>query len=165
MLLTKRYIIFFLFLIAFTFVNLPVFATRGYAPQKECFSNIRVISGAIEMYNMDNEVMMKELNEENANLLIEGNYLRKMPKGSKPLCRYRSSGDLTADGIVYCEYHGSAGYDAEKGYGIAPSYAFYQDESRENFRRKMLSLAPILVILGVISIVIVALPSKKKKNS
>ena len=163
--LTKRFIICFLFIIALTFVNLTVFASRGYAPQKACFSNQRIISGAIEMYNMDHEVMMRDFNDYNAGLLVSGKYLKSIPVGSKPECRYLSSGDLTGEGVIYCEYHGSIGYNANSKDGVAPSDAYYQDEFRENLRNKMYSLAPILVILGAISIVIVALPSKKNKSS
>ena len=82
---------------------------RGSARQKSCYSNIRIISGAIEMYNMDVPTMMLECNDANQAILVTGKYLKKVlvnePERS---CQYSSTGDLTGDGIVTCNYHGSA---------------------------------------------------------
>ncbi len=83
--------------------------SRPSARQKACFSNIRVIQGAVEMYNMDSSTMMKELD---LNLLINGNgssdikYLKYHPTKPEVSCSYISIGDLSDDGVIACEYHG-----------------------------------------------------------
>ena len=78
---------------------------KGHAPSKEkgCYSNIRVLQGAVEMYNMDNEEMMTELN---ANILVDSKYLKSIPKGTEPECKYFTKGNLTEDGEICCKLHG-----------------------------------------------------------
>ena len=44
---------------------------RSSAYQKACFSNIRVITGAIENYNMENSKKIEDLNDNNLKLLVE----------------------------------------------------------------------------------------------
>ncbi len=79
---------------------------RGKAQQKACFANQRVLMGAVEMYNMDNEGKMTELNEKNLELLVKEKYILKLPEcpqnGS-----YKSIGDLSKDGIINCTKHGA----------------------------------------------------------
>ena len=79
-------------------------AARGSARQKACFSNIRVLQGAVEMYNMDNSVMMTDLD---IPTLVKEKYLKSAPKGPEPECEYYSTGDLTKDGVVGCKMHGT----------------------------------------------------------
>ncbi len=104
---------------------------RPETRQKACFSNIRVLQGAVEMYNMDvgyndnNETkkkevvkeenmmgIMKEVKEESMmkeldiDQLIKGKYLREHPYKPDNSCSYISIGDLSEDGVVACEYHG-----------------------------------------------------------
>ncbi len=69
---------------------------------KSCWSNIRVITGAVEMYNMDNDTMMKELD---IPLLVKNKYLYSAPSKVEKDCEYLSFGDLTEDGFVYCILH------------------------------------------------------------
>ena len=73
------------------------------SPQKACYSNIRVIQGAVEMYNMDSSIMMENLDFD---YLIEGHYLKQKPTGSEKNCNYVAEGNLTEDGYIYCEKHG-----------------------------------------------------------
>ena len=70
--------------------------------QKACFSNIRVIQGAVEMYNMDVSTMMDTLD---MNQLISDKYLKPItpPETS---CSYHGE-KLIDNGEVYCDYHGS----------------------------------------------------------
>ncbi len=82
------------------------------SPQKACYSNIRVIQGAVEMYNMDSSIMMENLD---FNYLIEGHYLKGKPTGSEKNCKYVAEGNLTEDGYIYCEKHGDiTGQKSEK---------------------------------------------------
>lgn len=76
---------------------------RLEARKSACFANQRVLLGATEMYNMDNEVMLKELSIEP---LLKGSYIR-----SAPVCPeggvYSSSGNLAEGGKIECSIHGS----------------------------------------------------------
>ena len=76
---------------------------RESAREKACFSNIRVLQGAVEMYNLDNETMMESLEIDK---LVKGKYLRDVPQGPEPDCEYYSDGNLTNDGEVACRRHG-----------------------------------------------------------
>ena len=78
---------------------------RASARQKACFSNQRVLQGAVEMYNMDvsPENMMRKLELSH---LVSGNYLKDYPSKPEPQCNYETSGDLTETGYVYCTFHG-----------------------------------------------------------
>ncbi len=75
---------------------------RASARQKACYSNIRVIQGAVEMYNMDVSTMMVGLSMTN---LTKGNYMKTSPIGPETTCKYTGS-DLAGNGSVYCSYHG-----------------------------------------------------------
>ncbi|MBQ3643130.1 MAG: hypothetical protein II961_00905 [Candidatus Riflebacteria bacterium] len=74
---------------------------RSYR-DKACYSNIRVITGAVEMYNMDHETFMENLDED---LLVKDGYLKTKQPRPETACNYRGS-DLTGSGTVYCDYHG-----------------------------------------------------------
>ena len=69
-------------------------------------SNIRVIQGAIEMYNMDYPNKLKHLDRDAINELIKGKYLKDEPEKPDSECDLLSIGDLSKDGIIYCIYHG-----------------------------------------------------------
>ncbi|MBP5469249.1 MAG: prepilin-type N-terminal cleavage/methylation domain-containing protein [Candidatus Riflebacteria bacterium] len=75
---------------------------RASARQKACYSNIRVIQGAVEMYNMDVSSMMTGLSIEK---LISGNYLKSTPSKPEVTCSYKGS-SLDGNGSVYCGHHG-----------------------------------------------------------
>ena len=76
---------------------------RAYSRQKACYSNIRVIQGAVEMYNMDSLTMMETLDQ---TLLEEGRYLKDIIEGPEKDCEYISEGNLADEGYVYCYQHG-----------------------------------------------------------
>ena len=81
---------------------------RASARQKACFSNIRILTGAVEMYNMDHKELIDEFNEKTLNLLYDGKYLKGDIYLPTPRCKYYSKGDLKdiENGYIYCEYHG-----------------------------------------------------------
>ena len=76
--------------------------------QKACFSNLRVIQGAVEMYNMDHSTMMTSLNLDK---LIDGNYIKSIDKPCSE-CSYYNKGDLSNDGVVACSLHGDIEHPA-----------------------------------------------------
>lgn len=74
------------------------------ARKRACFSNIRVLTGGVEMYNMDHATMMSTLDMD---VLVKERYLRSPIKGPDPECEYYTEGDLTQDGIIACKKHGA----------------------------------------------------------
>lgn len=154
---------------------------RGGGRIYSCRSNIRVLQGAIEMYNMDvpNPMMMTEINDENQKILIKGKYI----KSKEPLVcpetyqkgHYLSEGDLTSEeGVMYCTYHGTL-----EGIKITPgmSYREYQKEKekleKEKENEKLLKERQELLakyastggILGIIAFLIVIIPQKKRNRA
>ena len=76
--------------------------------EKNCIYNIRLLTGAIEMYVMDHGKPFRELNETSMEDLIREKYLRSFTKDEE--CEYKSKGELDFDkkdsGFIYCTYHG-----------------------------------------------------------
>jgi hypothetical protein len=70
----------------------------------QCLSNIRVITGAIEMYNMDHSQMMTELDLDK---LVESHYLKEIPIKPTDKCDYFIVGDILSDGYIACKKHGT----------------------------------------------------------
>lgn len=92
--------------------NIPSFhSPKPFPKTRICFSNIRVILGAVEMYNLDHSEMMQSLDLDK---LYKNGYLKSEIIPSTKKCKYLSEGDLTGDGYVYCEEHG----DVEQKYKI-----------------------------------------------
>lgn len=97
-------------------MSMPNFKTsRWQSRQKACYSNIRVIQGAVEMYNMDKSTMMSDLN-----LSLLGNYIKnpnsiKCPEYDN--ARYVGT-NLDSDGEVYCTHHGDLNGNIKGGASI-----------------------------------------------
>ena len=91
------------------FVCNSAFARLSGRPQA-CASNIRIIQGAVEMYNMDSKISMKHLDNDSMKELIKGKYLKEEPEKPETSCEYKSIGDLSkegeGEGIIFCTYHG-----------------------------------------------------------
>lgn len=85
-------------LVAFIFIPPRTSNTR----YKACYSNQRVLQGAVDMYNMDSSEMMSNLD---VDILVKSNYLINIPNGPESQCKYVGN-KLDSDGIVYCTYHG-----------------------------------------------------------
>ena len=85
--------------------SVPTFQ-RHHPPshQKICFSNIRVLQGTIELYNMDHTPMMTT--NIDMKTLVDNKYLKAPIEGPDEECEYLIEGDLTNDGYVYCINHG-----------------------------------------------------------
>jgi competence protein ComGC len=81
---------------------------HGHPRMKACFANQRVLAGAIEMYNMDRNEMIHNLNEDVIDLLVESKYLKaKVVCYDSPPGKYFSTGDLAQDGLISCTRHGN----------------------------------------------------------
>lgn len=80
---------------------------RGHAREKACYANMRVLLGAIEMYNMDNAVMLKSVQDDTEQRLVSANYLKTKLSKPESGCNYSSTGDITAFGKIRCDVHGT----------------------------------------------------------
>ncbi len=114
------YIIFFVIILIIAAMAMPNFKTdvgRGANKwQKACYSNIRVVQGAVEMYNMDAplatgskniHLFMDKMNMQN---LVKGGYLKpgiKCPGIGEDT--YTNVGNLDGDGEVSCGKEGGIG--------------------------------------------------------
>ncbi|KAF1079603.1 MAG: hypothetical protein GQF41_4161 [Candidatus Rifleibacterium amylolyticum] len=84
--------------------------TYASARGKACHANQRVLAGAIEMYNEDKGKTMKTITHADVTsatgTLIVDRYLKSPITPPDSACEYRSHGDLTGSGIIYCTHHG-----------------------------------------------------------
>ena len=157
-----------LFALIAVLISSPVFARRYSDPQKSCFTNMRLLLGALEMYNMDNDEMIHEMNEDVIEVLKRGNYLKGddfyCPKKREP-GHYHNQGDLCEDGVIYCDYHGSVeGNGSGKGQVVPPSREYMMDLHRREFNQALDTFIPIIAVIAFIAIICVILPGKKKKR-
>ena len=106
---------------------MPNFRLCGRDPhrtrQKVCYSNIRILQGAIEMYNMDYPESISELNRETSKRLISG-YIKAIPKCLEyPTVDDQYKGEnLEGVGHIYCGTDGigmrmTADMDLKLGHG------------------------------------------------
>lgn len=78
--------------------------SRLSAKQKACFANVRVLTGAVEMYNYGcSDSYMKDLDIDK---LTRTGYLKHSLDLPTKNCFYKNMGDLTNDGVIYCVIHG-----------------------------------------------------------
>ncbi len=117
---------------------------------KDCFLNQRFLSGAIEMYNMDNTEMIdsalpgKDF-EGIIHLLIDKNYLKDHFELPTDECSYGFI-NMTNDGQVFCKKHGSIGstyqnikipkYDKNLEIPFSSTYKKIREEKRQEFLDK-----------------------------
>ncbi len=83
---------------------------REQAREKACYANMRVILGAIEMYNMDNTSMMSALADGDATgsagKLVAGKYLKSPVNRPEMSCSY-SGTSMDGTGLINCAIHGT----------------------------------------------------------
>ncbi len=142
----------------------PPHRSRRYDSSKSCFSNIRVLLGALEMYNMDHDIMISEMNETVMDILFREKYLKQIPVGPVPRrCKYYNHGDLTDTGVIYCEYHGSI---PENGVQAVPQAKDYGSErTASEIKERNTTFAVILGFIGFAALLtVIAVPAKKNKK-
>lgn len=91
----------------FAAIALPNFKkAKERASQRACFANQKVLAGAMEMYNLDNNAQLKELDPEIMRRLVEHGYLMKIPE-----CPSAKQGgraySLNDEGDPKCSVHGT----------------------------------------------------------
>ena len=123
-------------------------ALKSSMRQKACYSNIRLLAGAIEIYNKEHKEFIDEFNEKTLKLLYEGECLRGDIRLYTPRCKYISKGSLKENGggFIYCEYHG----DQENRIPNKIDDDFEYHLTLKDQTRKSISLALPALILSVI---------------
>ncbi len=101
-------IVFSIYLLLSNIAKPNIHKTRPKMIKINCFSEIRVLSGAVELYNLDNESKINELNDETIKILFDNKYIKEMPNPFIPKCVYRNEENLASNPLsIYCEAHGS----------------------------------------------------------
>ncbi len=146
----------------------PVLARREVNYQKACFSNMRVLQGALEMYNMDNNEMLHEMNDDVIELLRKGKYItedRIFCPYKKDPGHYHNQGDLCEDGVIYCDYHGSIeSYSDGRGQIVPASREYQMEQSRKEFQEKMNTFLPIIIVIAFFVVISMLFSGNKKKR-
>ncbi len=126
---------------------LPAAASREQARGKACAANMRVIAGAIEMYNMDHEVPLRELNAVTLKGLVRDSYLKTHPTPPDIGCMYEGRDLDRVSNLVSairCPVHGTAA-DVQK---------FYDERQQVAKLRQIIIFGTVamalLIILGTI---------------
>ncbi|EKD82865.1 MAG: hypothetical protein ACD_39C01039G0001, partial [uncultured bacterium] len=137
--------------------------TYASARGKACHANQRVIAGAVEMYNVDKGNTMTTLLHTDATtpsgVLITGLYLKSPVIPVETDCEYRSYGNLTDNGIVYCTQHGATPEYRSALItvtGLKPHSAYQEDEPG-------FAVAVLAISLFLTAIVLLAFFLKKRK--
>ena len=158
--------------------------------QKYCFSNQRVLLGAIEMYNMDNSTFMENALpgpefERCFKILQNGNYFKGSLNTKDYDCEYGFI-DIMGSGNVFCKIHGCIPSDSQNSIVFpkleANSKNIYYDEYQklktkmereiktENFKWEIISflieepkIPGFLLVLTFILFIINSVKSKKNK--
>ena len=123
--INKKIVLIFCLIISF-FACSRVWAHRADARLKFCNSNLRVIQGAVEMYNMDINPGLDHIDAESLEVLNKNGYLKKVDK-PEISCEYKSIGNLAENGIIFCTYHGDNDHIVDCKY--------FKDYSNENYEK------------------------------
>ena len=162
--IVESIIIFFILLI-FVYISMPTFTCIRYSSEhlqkSYCKTNIRMLTGAVEMYNMDAKSMMSSVDQ---NLLVKGGYIKTvLGKDYKTPCSYKTFGDLVEEGIIYCELHGDIyGIKIEPGinmqdYKIQSEKAKKELEKQKNLKHLKNRISDISSILLVVLMFLIPL--------
>ena len=135
--------------------SIPTYIKGAGAPsysKRFCDSDQRMIIGAIEMYNMDNNEWIKHCDDKVIEELINKKYLRSnfnKPYSRYSKCKYHNKGDLTNDGVLYCEFHGTLNQDDKN--SIPPSKEYFETLRRAEIHYYLRQYGPIsLVVFAVV---------------
>lgn len=85
---------------------------RDEAYAKACAANMRVMNGSIELYNMDNTPMLKDVSEEmvrEGGIIVKSGVLKQPIQKPTEKCKYIFTGDFSKvdAGVISCEAHGT----------------------------------------------------------
>ena len=117
------------------------------SPQKACYSNIRVIQGAVEMYNMDSSKMMSDLKIGD---LRSGKYLKEDPEPPKKECSYEGS-RLDEEGSVYCTFHGDLQGITPGLYNGEPIRIWGWQDNKEYYLKHCIDRTPFCILWPILT--------------
>lgn len=124
----------------------PVKGNYGDRRVTACSANSRIIQSAIEFYNMGDSGLIKEVNDETLQLLVDGKCLQSLPKPPASDCKYKSY-EKNDEVCVYCVVHGESGTHLING---QPS-PYLAAKNAENKKGTIIAFAiPILLIIAAI---------------
>ncbi len=83
----------------------PDFQQTGEKAKKNCIANMRLLVGAIEMYNMDHSLLLTSIDSNTIPMFRAQGYLKTNFTPSTQ-CSYYAHGDLSGLGVVACSVHG-----------------------------------------------------------
>ena len=129
----------------------------------ECFRNLSLLQTSVDNYNMDNSTMIDNLDSNVIKLLIEKKYLKEEPGHPKVECEYLGK-NLSNDGVVYCKYHGSLGFNLETGRGISPGSEYLNKLKGERLEKKFFEFLPYVIGFGVAVVFLFQFILKRKTN-
>ena len=142
-----------LLLVSLVYLGIPDSKKGSYddGRKKACFSNVRVLENAVEMYNMDKKDQISEFNDDVVEILINEKYLKAKPNPPITKCEYKGN-NLNKGGVVYCKYHG---YYAET--NDSEYKREMEQKEREKRLNKIKKQAGILLLCAIPSIIYVLL--------
>ena len=126
-------------------ISIPNFRkAREQSRHKACYANMRVLLGAVEMYNMDNQKQMSSLQVDR---LVNGKYLKSRMTGPESGCRYESRGNLSEGGYIMCRLHGTIESEEEirqiqEKMSVARSDIAHESFDEMNMSAQMQQMAP-----------------------
>ena len=106
---------------------------REQSREKACYANMRVLLGAIEMYNMDNHSMITTFTENEMSLLIDGKYLKSAVNRPTEQCHYGCIGDVSQNGMIVCAEHGTVEMPETAEAAIAHGNSIYYDPQTNSY--------------------------------
>ena len=128
----------------FAAIAVPNFKkARDRANMRACFANQKTLAGAMEMYNLDNNVADSELNEELLKSLKDNGYLQRIPDDP-------GQGKNTSDHYLKISYQGPDGkntwrmFCTHHGFIIPPSGTTMRDSPRRQLEAMGISDSDIL---------------------
>lgn len=118
-------------------ISIPNFRkSREQARDKACFANQRVLTGGVEMFNMDNANPMTSLNIQE---LVSRGYLKSAPTGPERGCQYF----FNQNGDMACRLHGSIEGERLDSPGRSQIARQSFDESESMEEKKNMAAAPM----------------------
>lgn len=127
---------------------------REQSREKACYANMRVLLGAVEMYNMDSPQLLRMVDDQVITGLVQSNYLKGGLNKPESHCAYLSSGDIAGSGVIYCAMHGCVENDGRN--IVVPSINF-QDATPWETRFWNNIMLPILNIVINVPIFLIGL--------
>lgn len=125
------FFIFIMLIIQIYYIELyPISTSENHIDSqlKTCFSNQKIIAYSVEMYNIDYEDGIHELNEYTLKELIEKGYSKNIIFGPEKKCYYSSNGDLQNNGFISCKYHGDLN-------GNINETPYKKDEAKKEYKK------------------------------